>query len=243
MIKKILFITLLATALNAQSISKDFARFNLNNGTIEAGCNPHHFNITQTISKKKAGLAVVYSLLLPGMGELYAGSYSSGKYFTIADGLLWGTLLGLNIYGNWERDNYKNFARTYGGVNPNGKDATYFANIGIYNSIKDYNREKNLNREFSRVYDETEFYWRWKTDQQRREYRGMWKSSEYAFNSIQFAVGALIINRIISAINAARLVARRNKNIKTAVNWNLKLNVARTPDNSPYYKLDLFTEF
>jgi hypothetical protein len=34
----------------------------------------------QTAEKKSAFLAVVYSVLLPGMGELYAGNYDRGKY-------------------------------------------------------------------------------------------------------------------------------------------------------------------
>jgi hypothetical protein len=37
--------------------------------------------------RKSPALAILYSILLPGMGELYAGDYSSGKYFTIADGV------------------------------------------------------------------------------------------------------------------------------------------------------------
>ncbi|MEJ2103128.1 MAG: hypothetical protein P8X47_00970 [Ignavibacteriaceae bacterium] len=52
--------------------------------------------------KKSVGLGIIYSLLLPGMGELYAGDYNTGKYFTIADGVLWGTFIGMNVYSNWQ---------------------------------------------------------------------------------------------------------------------------------------------
>ena len=41
------------------------------------------------LERKNPGMAVILSLLLPGMGELYAGSYDEGKIFTIADGVLW----------------------------------------------------------------------------------------------------------------------------------------------------------
>jgi hypothetical protein len=37
------------------------------------------------------------------MGELYAESYTSGKYFTIAEGALWGVFIGMNSYANWQR--------------------------------------------------------------------------------------------------------------------------------------------
>ena len=37
-------------------------------------------------SKKSVMLAVVASLIVPGMGELYAGSFETGKYYLIAEG-------------------------------------------------------------------------------------------------------------------------------------------------------------
>jgi len=67
--------------------------------------------------KKSGFMAVIYSLLLPGMGELYAGNYERGKYFTIAEGVFWCTYAGLKVYGNWQKDNYKSFAVTNAGVN------------------------------------------------------------------------------------------------------------------------------
>lgn len=185
-----------------------------------------------TAERKSPGMAVVLSLLLPGMGELYAGSYESGKYFTIADAVLWGTVAGLNSYASWKRDNYQSYAQTYGGVNPDGKSDDYFAIIGDYNSVEDYNREMNLQREFSQVYDVNKYYWNWGMNSKRVEYRNMWRTSEQAFNSIRFAVGALILNRVISVINAVRLVTEHNRNVERQNS----LNVSFSPtylDNTP----------
>ena len=70
--------------------------------------------------KKSAGLAILYSLILPGMGELYADNYETGKYYTVADGVIWGFVAGFNIYGNRQEDNYKAFAQSYGGVDNSG---------------------------------------------------------------------------------------------------------------------------
>ena len=67
--------------------------------------------------KKSTGLAILYSLLLPGMGELYAGNYSSGKYFTIAEGALWATFIGMNIYAGNQKDNYQAYATVNASVN------------------------------------------------------------------------------------------------------------------------------
>ena len=133
-----------------------------------------------------------------------------GKYFTIADGAFWGVFAGISMYGKNKEDDYRSFAKSFGSVKTNGKDAEYFANIGVYENIEDYNKERELNRKFNEVYDEETHFWGWE-DNRRKEYRNLWTSSENAKNNVRFAVGALILNRIVSAIFAVRSVSAYNK--------------------------------
>jgi hypothetical protein len=147
------------------------------------------------------------------MGELYAEKYESGIYFTVADGLLWSTVIGMNVYGNWKQSNYKSFATINAGIDPNGKDKDFFATISAYHSIDDYNNEKALERDFKSMLDKQKYYWSWNSVENRKTYRSMWSSSEQTFNNIRFAVGGLILNRIASVINAVRLTSRYNKKI------------------------------
>lgn len=178
--------------------------------------------------EKKTGLAILYSLLLPGMGELYAGDYSFGQYLTIADGILWGVLFGFDIYGTRMESNYKNFAETKGGANIEGKNEKYYADLGNYLDIEQYNRRQELDRNFAGVYDDS-YYWKWDSQEERREYRRMWKSSENAYNNIRFAAGALILNRIVSAINAVRLTVKHNRNLEQQTSWNISFGVNKEP--------------
>jgi hypothetical protein len=181
--------------------------------------------------KKSVGLGIVYSLLLPGMGELYADSYGSGKYFTIADGILWGTLIGMNAYSGWQEDNYKTYAASNADVINDGvKDEDFYANIGDYTSVYSYNDQKALERNFDEMYDEQAYFWKWNTTDERRTYRDMWNSSETASNNIRFVVGGLILNRVISAINAARLVSSYNKRLKEEVTWNFSVGLMTLPN-------------
>lgn len=179
----------------------------------------------ETFKKKSPGLAILYSMLLPGMGELYAGDYSTGKYFTIADGVLWGVFAGITIHGNNKEENYRAFAQANGGVNLDGKDGTYFADISLYENIDDFNRAKELNREFDLVYDLNTQYWAWDGSKQRKEYRELWSSSETAKNNVRFAVGALLLNRIVSSIFAVRAVSAHNKKEEKNISWNLNFGV------------------
>ena len=171
---------------------------------------------TQTFEKKSVGLGIIYSLLLPGMGELYAGDYSLGKYFTIADATLWIALFGFNYYASAEKDNYIAFAATHAFVNPNGKDDDYWGTIGNYDDIYIYNDEMDLMREFDKLYDPQTHYWKWDEVANRKKYRSMRNASETAYNNMKFVASALILNRIASAIDATLLIKRINKSIEKA---------------------------
>jgi hypothetical protein len=199
---------------------------------------------TDDVRKKKStGLAIVYSMLLPGMGELYADAYDSGVYFTIADGVLWGTYIGFNAYANWQKDRYTSFAQTNAGVTTAGKDDIYYATIGEYLDIGEYNDEKAFERNFSEMYNDEKFFWKWNSSADRKSYRSMWVSSEQTFNDVRFVVGALLLNRVISAINAVRLVSKYNNNLSQEVGWNVSLGVQSYPDNTSSYNINFITSF
>ncbi|MDP4115052.1 MAG: hypothetical protein Q8903_02900 [Bacteroidota bacterium] len=193
--------------------------------------------------KKNAGLAIIYSLLLPGMGELYAGNYSSGKYFTAAEGLLWVSYIGMNSYAGWKKDDYKALAVKNAGVSPDGKDELFYANIGDYASVDNFNNTKTLEMNFSEMYDANKYYWKWNSTNDRKNYRDLWVKSEQAYNDVRFIVGAMIVNRIVSAINAVRLVSKYNKNLSTELSWNLSTNVSRSADFSPQININFQTSF
>jgi hypothetical protein len=201
-------------------------------------------NSFESYEKKSVGLGIIYSLLLPGMGELYADSYSSGKYFTIADGVLWGTLIGMSAYSNWQEDNYKAYAASTGGViNDSNKDEDFYANIGDYTSVYTYNDQKALERNFDEMYDEEAYFWKWNSTDERRAYRDMWNSSETATNNIRFVVGGLILNRIVSAINAARLVSSYNNRLEEEVSWNFSVGFMSQPNLPTSLSLNIQRSF
>lgn len=191
-----------------------------------------NFSLNSNISdtKKSVGLGIIYSLLLPGMGELYADAYDVGKYFTIADGVLWGTFIGMNAYSNWQKDNYQTYAASRAGVDNSNKDENYYARIGEYTSIENYNDLKALERNFNEMYDEEKYFWKWNSIEERRTYRDMWTSSEQTSNDIRFVVGGLILNRVASAINAARLVTSFNKRLEEEVSWNFSVGFLNRPN-------------
>lgn len=204
----------------------------------------HNNIVVDDVKKKKnTGLAIVYSLLLPGMGELYADAYDSGIYFTIADGVLLGTYIGINTYANWQKDRYVAYAQSNGGISTNNKDDLFYATIGEYQNIDEYNDEKAFERNFGDMYNTNTYFWKWNTNEERKSYRSMWVSSEQSFNNLRFVVGALILNRVVSAINAVRLISKYNNNLDQEIGWNVSVGVQNYPDNSSSYNINFITSF
>lgn len=220
-------------SLKHQAISEINNQTQLNN----------NFAIDDVKKKKNTGLAIVYSLLLPGMGELYADAYDSGVYFTVADGVLWGTYVGINVYANWQKDRYISYAQSNAGITTANKDEDYYATISEYLNIDEFNDAKAFERNFDEMYNSNTHFWKWNTGEERKSYRDMWVSSEQSFNNLRFVVGALLLNRVVSAINAVRLVSKYNNNLNQEVGWNVSVGVQNYPDNSSSYNINFITSF
>ena len=173
---------------------------------------------SESSGKKSVGLAAFYSLLLPGMGELYAGGFDSGKYFLIADGLLWLTFAAFEVSGNSLRDDSRAFAVSRAGVDPAGKDDQYYVDIGNFLDIHDYNEKQLRDREPETLYDPAAGYaWVWDSDASRATYRKQRIQSETMYNNNKFVVAGLIVNRVASAINAVRSVIAHNNALNEAL--------------------------
>ena len=79
---------------------------------------------------KSPSQAVIYSLLLPGLGEIYVGdSRTKAVSFLIADAGIWSTFLLYRHLGKWRKDDYMNYAMAYAGVNSTGKDDIFWLSL------------------------------------------------------------------------------------------------------------------
>jgi hypothetical protein len=172
-----------------------------------------------TPGKKSVGLATLYSLLVPGMGELYVGEFgSSGKYFLGAEGALWLTYGVFDVYGNSLRDDSRAFAVTHAGADISGKDDQYYVDLGNFVSTAAYNEKKLRDREVDKLYDPAAGYtWQWDSDASRATFRDRRVASDNMYNNRKFIVAAVLINHVASAINAARAAIAHNRDIDNAL--------------------------
>jgi len=174
--------------------------------------------------KKKQTVAVFYSLLLPGMGEWYADDFASGRYSLVAEATLWLTYVSFQQYGTWYQSDARQYASSHAGASQAGKNDQFFVNMGNFDNMYDYNDQKLRERDLADVYDPAAGYsWNWDTDADRQHFRAMRVSSDKIFNNSKFVIGAVILNHIISAVNAARLVRQYNKNADQGLgSWQLE---------------------
>jgi hypothetical protein len=150
--------------------------------------------------------AFFLSLLLPGLGEYYAGSKKMARVFSCTEVLLWATYFSFRTYGSWKKSDYQNFAVSHAGIDPSGKDHQYFVNIENYTNIREYNDAMLRQRSVKDLYAEnSQFNWEWDSEASRRKYEKLRIASDNAYNRSLFVIGGIILNHIVSGIDALRL--------------------------------------
>jgi len=192
---------------------------------IQGGTVPMFPEGSKTDGRKSVGLAALYSFLLPGMGELYAGDYSFGKYLTIVEGGLVVTLLGFDRYANWLQDDARGFAVRHAQVNINGKDDQFFTAIGDFDNIYAYNDEILRERNVTLYNPGAGYFWQWDNTANRNIYRDQKIASDERFNDTRFIAAAIAVNHLISIVDAVRTAIRHNKNLSQGNAYDLHADV------------------
>jgi hypothetical protein len=163
--------------------------------------------------KKSVTRAVLYSLLLPGTGEWYAGNSSTAKYLFGGEVTLWLSLYGFHSYGTWLRNDARSFAEVYAGIDWAGKDDKFFVNVGNFTSREEYNEKKMRDRDVGALYLDSSYDWNWESEELRAEYRDLRVRSDQMFNAIKFVGTAIVANHIVSAIIAGNSASRYNERL------------------------------
>jgi hypothetical protein len=216
--------------------SQGFSQSLISNGTIGGEATSRAAketidNLVQESKEKKSVLlAVVSSLILPGLGELYAGSFQTGKYNMLAEGGLWLTYAGFRLHGNWLRQDAQLLAVEHAGVDFSGKNEQFDVNIGNFMTMNEYNLAKLRNREYDLVYANSRYNWQWDSNLNRARFKDLRIGSDNAFNNAKFVIAAVVINRVISAFSAGRAAAAYNHSI--AADGRIQIRPFMTSDDS-----------
>src|SRR5574341_389275 len=163
--------------------------------------------------KKSPSKAFFLSLALPGTGQLYSGDKTKAKVFLGAEAVWWGSFWLFKTLSNWKEEDYKNFPAAHAGVNLQGKSYDFFSNLAFYGSRDEYNQFTRLyNGPTEPIYPEDDFWnWEWESTEMRLKYRDLRNQSKTFDRRALYAVGAAILSRIVSGLDAAKTAKKYNQ--------------------------------
>ena len=159
---------------------------------------------------------VAKSALMPGWGESAQGKYLRARVFRISELFLWTSCVGAYAFSRYERSSYEAFAAEHAGINSEGKNHQYWVDVGNYQNITLFNEEHLRFREPGDIYSTGAGYdWAWDTESNRKKFENMRINSDGLAKTGEFLIGAIVLNHIVSAIDALYLV--RSQRIQSII--------------------------
>jgi hypothetical protein len=163
--------------------------------------------------EKSKGRAVLFSLLVPGTGEMYLGHKKMGAILISSEVALWSSYFLLNWISDIKEDDFMLYATSHAGVNSANKPHQYFVNIENYETLAAYNQAVLQRRSTRDLYPEDGTYdWNWDAEESRKKYKRMRVSSDRYKNAGLFMIGGVVLNHIVSAIDVLRIANADQQN-------------------------------
>ncbi len=147
------------------------------------------------------------SLILPGWGERSLDSRARGLLFSGTEtGIL--IFTGLSWLAAEQFDNdMRHFAAEHAGViDIDSKDDKFLDRLADYDNMIEYNEQMLRNRRNKELYSASQNEsWDWETNEYRLEYQDI-KLDRYRWSKfVEFSLGAIALNHLISAMDALYL--------------------------------------
>jgi hypothetical protein len=167
------------------------------------------------------GDAILASMALPGVGQMMLGSAKRGEALLWLDGAIWALWSGFSWYSSSREHSARLFAGREAGADLAVKDLRYYRALEQYDNADQYNEGVRADArdmypddpERQHQYYQSQGYfgaqaWNWSSDSARFYYWGTRRSGRTAALNAQFAVGALVLNRLASLVDCAFFAGR-----------------------------------
>jgi hypothetical protein len=150
------------------------------------------------------------SLVVPGWGETVVARArpelgAPGRTPFLVDLGLATAVWGFARYGSIKRDEYQAYAGRTAGAGFHGDGSDFWVDISNYASVEAYNTEMLRQGRHYLRYDPATHGWSWPDTASRARYRDLRALSEDAYSRALAVGGAMLVNRLLSGIRAARL--------------------------------------
>ena len=146
------------------------------------------------------------SLVIPGWGEQTLGESKRAQSFFIREAAFWLFYIGVKKTSDWYESDYTAFAELHADVDMVGKNYLFAVNLGHYDSIEEFNDTKERQRQVENKYEKDKgLEWQWDNSANRIKYDEMRIKSVTYDKYARFAVGGLILHRLVSFIDVIYL--------------------------------------
>lgn len=193
---------------------------------------PALFPDTAGRPQKSKVLGALYSAAIPGMGELYAGAYGAGRWFTAGEVLLWLGYAGMTLFGNAMIADASTYAGVHAGAQTGGKADQFLTDVGNFSNTGQYNDKKARDGDYRLIYTAPEYLWQWDNEVNRTTFRSMHLRANTLLDNTKYLVAAIVVNHLASAIDAVLQVNRVNRGISVGAaptfengSWGTVMNV------------------
>ena len=161
---------------------------------------------------KSPSKALALSLLLPGVGHLYAGANARHRIYFSTEAACWLAFGAFTVWGNQKENEFKGWAATHAGVDPRGKPDDFWRMMTYYDSRNEYEIYGRADDPQRPGYANVAGWdWQWDSDSSRSHYRQVRNSAKEADRRATFSIGAMVVNRIVAAIDAFRSAKAYNR--------------------------------
>ena len=170
------------------------------------------------------GRAFLQSLLIPGWAEWKSGAKKRARFFWITEGILAATFTGFQIYGHLKARDYRAYGAIHAGANFADKPKRFVTNISYYKDILEYNEYQRRLRRYDLTYPLTqENWWQWDSESSMHTFNHLRIQSETAYRNAVITVGVILMNHVISGIDAIWTARQHNKKLQANESkWNVR---------------------
>ena len=156
---------------------------------------------------------VVKSLVFPGWGEYSLDNQIRGRFFVLSETVLLLAILGSYSVSQRQETEFRAYAAEHAGIIPVGKDRQFWVDIGNYSSLLAFNEEHLRWRDFNALYEDNDTWaWAWDSGNNRERFENMRIASDSWRLRGSFLIGGVVLNHIVSAIDALYLSKISNIN-------------------------------
>ena len=194
------------------------------------------------------------SLTLPGWGQATLGHRTSAAFFGLTETAIWGTFVAFRIQVAMREDASLRIAWLHAGINVGGRDEEWRRIVGGYASSDEYNQlvvrrdaanlflsdpdsspDANDYAAYHAYFEEHKLKggdtWQWSSAEGQLRYRDQRKNAQRAAQRANSVLAVAVVNRIASALHAARAVGHR---AHSARSWQFEVVPATCEDATAF---------